>query len=79
MFNIKTGSPADSWVGYTTLPKVVAEISKKNENTCTLRAKIACCNLKKIMRTQFLIIIPNSKTATSYTKIGDFMHDCDFR
>jgi hypothetical protein len=36
---------------------------------------MVCSNLKKIVRAQFLIIIPCREMSTCYTKIGDFIYD----
>jgi hypothetical protein len=55
-----------------------AERNKENKKTCARRAIMVFSDLKKIMRTHFLIIIVCMEMLTRYTKIGDFMYDSYF-
>ena len=75
---IKIGSPDDAWIGLPTFANNEDERTKTNKNSCARRAIMVCSNLKKIMRSQFLIIIPCREMPTCYTKIGDFMYDSYF-
>jgi hypothetical protein len=75
---MKIGSPDDACIGLPTLANKEDVRTKKNKNTCARRAIMVCSNLKKIMRAQFLIIIPYREMPTCYTKIGDFMYDSYF-
>jgi hypothetical protein len=75
---IKIGSPDDAWIGLPTFANNEDVRTNKNKNTCARRAIMVRSNLKKIMRAQFLIIIPGREMPTCYTKIGDFMYDSYF-